>query len=451
MLQSGRMAARKLRRTFGIAAAALLVSCAVVSRPSEGPRRPTPSSTANGAANASRAAFPTPTLGGPSADELRQLQQQVVGLRGLSPAGPLPASLDETPALGQTDITTDVPPGPVTESARLFALLGLLDGRSAEASLHRAVSAERIPPAYDPTGERLLTAVDSAWTGVERLVYLHSVAIALLDQTYHLGPSLNYTGPACLGDDERCRALAALIEGDATLVAEQWLRTYARPIDLDDLLTLGPSRESSVAASAPPTLQEDLLFPYRQGLEYVRTYYLRGGWAAVDQLYAHPPETTEAILHPGAFLGALHAVPLADAAAGLGGGWREAGRGVVGEWLVRLMLETQLDESEAEAAAAGWGGDAFVTLRDETTAGEALLLVIQWDRASDAYEFATAMTHHAHARFGPTAAAPDGSSWSWQDGRARLVRAYTQTLWILAPTASEAEAILRSIRFPVPT
>ena len=110
-----------------------------------------------------------------------------------------------------------------------------------------------------------------------------------------------------------------------------------------------------------------------------------------------------------------------------------------------------MEPAEAEIAAAGWGGDEYLVLRREGGEEDALVLVNVWDQAHDANEFATAMVRHAEARFGPATGSADGATWTWRDGRVRLVRAYLQTLWIVAPSASEADALLRAVRFPVST
>jgi hypothetical protein len=112
------------------------------------------------------------------------------------------------------------------------------------------------------------------------------------------------------------------------------------------------------------------------------------------------------------------------------------------------MLETQLTEAEAETAAAGWGGDAYVALRDDAAGTEALVLLTVWDRPRDANEFAVAMVRLAEARFGPKTGAPTGSTWTWREAEVRFERAYTQTLWILAPSAAAAEALRQAVEFP---
>jgi len=418
------------------------------------PPRPWPSATPTTPPSPRAAPTRTPTAVGPaepSAEERRRLQQQVSGLRGLDLTAPVAEtilSLEELHLRLAGDRLTDTVPA---DEASLFLLLDLVDAATDLPSLYRSLFAEQVDAVYDPAGERMILAAGPTWTGGERLRYIHLFTHALQAQAFQPWTDRRIPDAACRGANDGCRALAALVEGDAALIEEQWLRTYATPQDLADLAVASAAEASPVLDSAPIAIRDDWRFAHDRGLEYVRGLYLRDGWAAVDRVYAHPPQTTEEILHPGSATRPPVMVDLGDPAPGMGEGWRVAGRGVVGEWLTRLMLSTRLEAPEADAAAAGWGGDGYLVLQHEGDGSDALVLVTVWDRAFDAYEFVTAMVQHAEARFGPTTGAADGASWTWQDGRIRLVRAYLQTLWVIAPSPAEAEALLRSIRFPVST
>jgi hypothetical protein len=448
MLESSAVVARRLRRWWPISFVLVLAACL------SAPPRPSPSATPTNPPSPRAAPTRTPTAAGPaapSAEERRRLQQQVIGLRGLDLTAPVAETILSLEGLHLRlagDLLADEPPA---DEASLFSLLDLVDAATDLQSLYRSLYAEQVDAVYDSEGERMILAAGPIWTGGERLRYLHAFTHALQAQAFQPWTDRRISEAACRGADDRCRALAALVEGDAALIEEQWLRTYATPEDLADLARAAAAETSPVLDSAPSAIRDDWHFAQDRGLEYVRGLYLRDGWAAVDKAYAHPPQTTEEILHPGVTLRPPAIVDLGDLAAGVGEGWQVVGRGVVGEWLTRLMLSTRLDTPQAEAAAAGWGGDGYLVLHHEGDGSNALVLVTVWDRAFDAYEFVTAMVQHAEARFGPTTGAADGASWTWQDGRIRLVRAYLQTLWIIAPNSAEAEALLRSIRFPVST
>lgn len=379
------------------------------------------------------------------------MQEQVVGLRGLPPKGPVTESVlrpDEIRQRLLDDLLGDYTPEQAADDGRVYALLGLLEKGVDLWTFYRDLYSEQVAGYYDARTDRMVIVAGAGWTGVERLTYVHEFTHALQDQTYDIEAGLGYSQEVCREAADRCQALSALIEGDATLVEEQWLRTFAKPEDLQDLLALSATLESPVFDSAPTFLKKDFLFPYEFGLEYVRALYLRGGWAAVDRAYRDPPQTTEQILHPGAPLAPPANVDLGDLALSLGDGWRKLGGGVLGEWYTRLMLEAQRPAGEAETAAAGWGGDAYLALRNEASGEEALTLLTVWDRPIDASEFAAAMVRQAEARFGPTTGTAIGTTWTWQGGRVRLERAYTQTLWIQASNPLEVETLRRAVTFP---
>ena len=397
--------------------------------------------------------LPTPTLVvGPSDGELAELQEQVVSLRGLSPSAPLQQTVLNQEQVGERilqDFLGEYSREEAVEDARILALFDLLDRDLDLWTLYNELYTEQLAGYYDPEHGEMVVVAAEGWTGVERLTFVHEFTHALQDQVYDLEDGLGYSDEACRESGERCQVISALIEGDATLLEEQWLRTYARGQDFDDLLAFIDGLKTPVLDSAPAYLRKDFLFPYEQGLEFVRTIYLRDGWAGVDQVYRRLPESTEQILHPALYQRATPAVvELDELGSALGESWQELDRGVLGEWYTRLMLETRLEAGQASEAAAGWGGDAYLTLRNEAADVEALVLVSVWDRARDANEFTDAMLRHAEDRFGETTGASDGATWTWDGGRVVLVRAYTQTLWIVAPDMETAEALRRWVAFP---
>lgn len=458
MLESSFVVAARLRRWWPVGVALGILACLYMARlpplapglpptatlrfpPTVAPATPT-------AASSSTTAAP---LAAPSPADLRELQQQVVGLRGLSPTGPVAESIlssDDIRRHVLDDFLNDYTPKQAADEALLFSMLDLLDRGIDLRALYRDLYTEQIAGYYDPRADRMYIAAGPAWTGVERLMYVHEFTHALQDQAFDLEAGLGYADEACRQDRDRCRALSALLEGDATLVEEQWLRTYAGSRDLDDLAEFAATYGSPVFDSAPAYIQKDFRFPHGLGLEYVRALYLRDGWAAVDRAYQHPPETTEEILHPGPSPQPPAVVDLGDLASALGDGWQDVERGVLGEWTTRLILETRLDDAEAETAAAGWDGDAYVALRNAAAGSDAFVLLTVWDRPRDAHEFVTAMVRLAEARFGPTTGAPAGSTWTWREGAVQLERAYTQSLWILAPSPAAAEALRQAVAFP---
>src|SRR5262245_30331540 len=119
---------------------------------------------------------------------------------------------------------------------------------------------------------------DSYWRGT----LVHEMVHALQDQ--HFG--LSKLHATSFGSD-RERALAALIEGDATYTMIEVLQ----------------KEQPHVAFMLKTTLEKaknlDNAFAYGLGAKYVKALKDRGGWKAVDARYKFAPTSTASILHPG--------------------------------------------------------------------------------------------------------------------------------------------------------
>jgi hypothetical protein len=80
---------------------------------------------------------------------------------------------------------------------------------------------------------------------------------------------LNYNEEACEVDSERCAAIQALIEGDASWTEILWFQTHATRSDYLDLMQVYEGFDSPIFNDAPPYIQLDLLFPYDKGFAFV--------------------------------------------------------------------------------------------------------------------------------------------------------------------------------------
>ena len=286
--------------------------------------------------------------------------------------------------------------------------------------------------------------------GPERLTYAHEYVHALQDQTYDLRDGLGFNDEACEEDSERCAGLQALIEGDATLLEEQWLRNFATPQDYLDIVEFIGTFEMPVYDSAPAFMKEDFIFPYSYGLDFVREIHLNGGWAAVDAVYANPPLSTEQILHPERYPDdqPIKLEP-PDLVATLGEDWREIEQDVLGEWYTRLTLDEYIDDDISKLAAAGWGGDYYVALYDDDRGQGAFVLMTIWDTARDAEEFYLAFEEYGDTRYGNGALANLSATWDSSEGQVLIERWGNQTLWIVAPNSDDLNSLRQAIQFPI--
>jgi hypothetical protein len=383
------------------------------------------------------------------------IQTQVVSLRGLPPKAPVQRFLLNTDQLRETvldDFLKDYTPQDALRDEQRLTLLGLLSPGFDLRQLYIDLYTEQVTGYYNEKTKRMYVVQGEGFNGPERLTYSHEYDHVLQDQTYDLEHGLNFNHDACQSESERCAAIQALVEGDATLLEEQWLRTYATEQDRQQIAAFYQSYKSPVLDSAPQFLQEDFLFPYSAGYDFVHALYLKGGWAAVDAAYASPPLSTEQILHPERYpRDKPVTVPVPDIGQSLGPDWKEVDRDVLGEWTTRLMLEAHLAQDRAAQAAAGWGGDYTITLYNDKTSQAAFVLLTTWDSATAASRFAAAFTDYGANRWGKTTRTTTGATWSDADAFALLDTAYGQTLWILAPDAATAKALRQAIPFPART
>lgn len=401
---------------------------------------------------------PSPQLPSPAptADiqsQMDVLEEQVAQLRGLQPASPvhrvlLPAS-EVRDRLAQ-DILNAFTPEQAQGDASIFTLLGLLPSGSDLRQAYVDLSTDPAVDFFDHQSQDLVVVEDHGFGILERLAYIRAYDLAVQDQHFGLAARLKDDPGLCLPVDEGCAAVRALVEGDAALLQEQWLRTYATAQDLADLALAERASTDPANAGVPAFVQRAAQFPRASGLELVRRLYLKGGWAAVDAAYASPPASTEQVLHPERYPKAAPvSMDAPDPAATLGSSWREVSHAVLGERNIRAMLETELSAPKADEAAFGWGGDGYRVYEQASTGARVLIWIASWDGLHDAGEFATAFREYADARFGTHQSLPP--AFSWENGQVYVTfePASDQTLWILAPDAATAGAIRRAVRFPV--
>jgi hypothetical protein len=165
----------------------------------------------------------------------------------------------------------------------------------------------------------------------------------------------------------------------------------------------------------PPYVTVPLMLPYVRGMTAVYRVYKEGGWEAVNDLYAHPPTSTEQVLHPVDKLIGKRDEPVAvtiDTKAKALEGWEVVEDDTLGElmWQVYFSL-WKVPELEP---AAGWGGDQAVFLAKDGK--QMAVMTTVWDTAEDAKQFHEAYAQSLAARFGKDKGATKGSKTTFDRG-----------------------------------
>lgn len=419
---------------------------------------PMPSETPIPSPTATRTPTPTPSLPPPDAAmaaEMDIIAQQVSDLRGLPLQGENPRYLVERDRV--EDVLRGLVLSPdlqaeLEDQKLVLSTLGLVKPTYDLVKYALNSNADNIGGFYLPWTKEMYV-IGSDFGGIERFVYSHEFDHALTDA--HFGIEALGVYPLCLSNAQRCGAIRALAEGDATLLMEQWWQQYATPQDYEDIFEYEPPRQTVPEEFPPPYISQDLSFPYDYGYDFVNYLYERGNWAAVNRAYADLPQSTEHILHPETYLAgeAPLDVGLPSLEGVLGEAWRLVDDDVLGEWMAFLILgygadiSAQLPDDDAWRAAEGWGGDHYQVYHEAATGETVLVARWAWDSQRDADEFAQALRQYQEQRFrGGQVNRTDGACWETNGQASCLFTSAGQSLWLLAPDQTVLNNVL--VAFP---
>jgi hypothetical protein len=386
-----------LRRLLGLLVAASLVGACGTPTPTPSPTT-APTSTPGASATA---ALPTSSSEPP--DVYAEIEAQVTELRGLAlkrPVEPRIVSPDEIAQILRQSVEEDTPADLLAAYERLYQGLGLMDPDQRLADVYVDLLESQVGGLYVPSDERLyVVSRDGTVDAVERVLFAHEFTHALQDQHF----DLEAIQDGLVDQTDRQLARLALVEGDAYVANTRWMLQHLSAAELRELIELSSDPETLAALERiPPIVQSSILFAATQGTQWVLQIQSRGGWEAVDAVWARPPESTEQILHPEKYDANEPPIEVElpdDLARRLGSGWSVLLEDTIGEHQLGIWLSgvdapsgiaATLPAAAAEAAA-GWGGDRIVLLGgpNDTTA---IVLVTEWDGTPDAGEFAERAT-----------------------------------------------------------
>jgi hypothetical protein len=400
-----------------------------------------------------------PDLSASVALQMDEIQAQVVQVRGLIPQRGVYRDVLTSAELHQRvmdDFLEEFTQQDAEEYAQVLAVLGLIEPGTELHQVFIDLYSEQVAGFYDPKTEAMFVVQGDVFGGAERMTYAHEYTHALQDQVYDLQDGLQMDDETCQEKSETCAAVTALIEGDATLTEQLWFIRNSTEEDLQQLQEFAFNFKTPMYDALPEFLQEDFLFPYREGAEFVSTLYDRGGFAEVDAAYDNLPQSTEQILHPEKYPNdEPHSVILPEFATLLDPAWHEIDDSVLGEWYTFLVLaygaeeKARLPLAEARLAAAGWKGDRYVVYQKDSTDTSVLVLNSLWDTEQDAREFTDAFSRYGKVRWGNVEEGSNGQMF-WQsdsDGVVVFLRQGSETLWVIAPETEIVKLIIQEAGF----
>ena len=369
----------------------------------------------------------------------RRIQAEVSALRGLPFKRPVRYGVQTRQAFRgfvREELEREMPQAQRAGLSKSYAQMGFVaEGFDLAQALEEALTTQ-VAAYYDPRrralwvlgGSRPPTAASAP--GDE--VIAHELQHALQDQHFDLVEFDGGEGNARGLDEDERSARHFVAEGEAMFVMLAWqmgsgaggekrlgplavagLRmtvTMLAAADLTELFAVfrqgsaaaGLSAENradlEALANLPPVIAIPLVEPYLKGALLVSEVWGRGGWPAVDDLFRHPPASTEEALHPDRFLAhrdpPVHIRAPASPPPLLQG--KPLASEVLGELGWRIYFKT-CQQPGGEQAAAGWGGDRYWSwlLHGKPV----VLTATRWDSEAEAREFFAAYEASLARRF----------------------------------------------------
>jgi hypothetical protein len=328
----------------------------------------------------------------PAAATYAEIEGQVRELRGLAATTPVARGVFDTASLCaylREGFRKDNPEELIAGTETLYKELGLMPQDASLEELYLELLTSQVAGLYDDeTKHMYVVTKDGAIGPVEEITYAHEFTHALQDQAFGLRK--------LIGEDtdqsDRTMARSALVEGDATLLMSLWAQRHLTPAQLAEVAGTTDPASEAILAKMPAILKDPLLFPYTSGIQLALGPFTSGGFAAIDDLYANPPASTEQVLHAEKLAAREAPVEVAfpdDLATRLGSGWKVSLQDTLGEMLLEVILRDG-GASATNDAAAGWGGDR-VALIEGPDVAKAVVLDTAWDTDAEAGEYAAAL------------------------------------------------------------
>jgi hypothetical protein len=276
---------------------------------------------------------------------------------------------------------------------------------------------EQIQGFYDEK-TRTMNLLDSVDIDLQKPVMAHELTHALQDQSYNLDKMSKHEEEiekkglgdldALIRNDEASTCRTSVLEGQAMIVfLDYMLAPMGRSVQdspkLVDIMQAGAdekSKDSPIFDSAPLLLREELLFPYREGMSFIKELLLSGGKKlAYTGVLDHLPETTREIMEPKEYLAGRRVPPLLLPNMGfLKKDYEGYDAGAIGELDVSILLKVYSNDETAKRLSHEWRGGSYYAAGRKgvkpadpnSSAHIGLYYISKWSGEPAAREFAKA-------------------------------------------------------------
>ncbi len=273
---------------------------------------------------------------------------------------------------------------------------------------------EQVAGYYDEK-TRTMNLLDWNEPEMQRPVMAHELTHALQDQSFNLEKMSKHDEEIekhglddldeLVRNDESSTCRSAVLEGQAMIVLLDYVlapqgQSVEKTPQVVDLMqaSMDKSRGSPVFDSAPLLLQEELAFPYRQGMSFIKDLLVAGGkQLAYTGVLGRMPETTREIMEPKEYLAGHRVPPLLLPDLGfLKKDYEPYDAGAVGQLDVSLLLRIYADEKLDKRLSPEWRGGAYYAAGRRgakppdrnSSAHIGLFYISRWATEAAAQEFA---------------------------------------------------------------
>jgi hypothetical protein len=285
---------------------------------------------------------------------------------------------------------------------------------------------------------------------VESYLYARGYAQALIDDQFSLEGFGIY--PICVHQLQQCEVLYAMIKGDATLLANEWLDEYGPADQIWMIDTLEADYFGLPMQSPPIFIERELEFSHTSGSVFVEALFDHGGGSYINSVYENPPSTTEQILHPEKFIDGeqgieVEPIPLNT---GLDDVWMEIINESLGEWLTYQILSSGVNENAiippeiSQVATEGWGGDLTQIYYNNLADQFVVSAHWKWDTQIDADEFYSALVEYVTLRFSGAEEIEKQGAECWHSlfESTCIIKESNDIFWLVAPDITVVDLIL---------
>jgi len=325
---------------------------------------------------------------------------------------------------------------------KVLKFLGILKYEDNLSQVLLDVLSEQVYGFYDQeSGQLKVLKKGEKTTALERLALVHEIAHGIQDQNFDLS---RFLPPEFKGDDDELLAVQSLYEGDASWTSMLFVQNNQSLGFGLGLLFDSLNLEQNQLEKAPVYVQESLVFPYQEGMNFVKSLYERGGWTMINQAFEKPPQSSEQIIHPEKYL--MNEQPASVSLPDWKSlqGWSLVRENTLGEFDFRFLFKSVVPESQALVASSGWNGSRYQLW--EKDGKSVFVLESVWDTTKDASEASFTLEEFLKNRFG---SAPSnyyrGSLYSGEKEAGMLYPSGQSVTMVIAPDEQLVISLLQEM------